>query len=264
MSEDLDQSKNEGEVFVEPKTGTEVSKERTRESEIKANVELWKSLGIDVDEADILSKTESLPEKEGFDWILYIPKGIKNSELYNMIKDHTSIPRNYNMGISPRIHDIDEVTMPRDSSESSYAVACRYDDGPDEDSYDHKEEDRNAKSPLEWEKIGDQYVTLKERLVAELRWSKDWNKESHHHLDRGASTWFPGCRTESNWVPNIGFNFITTEGSYYRLSQVIGSAFNIGAENIYTTYPGYGVRRVITAETDESDGNQPHTSEVRE
>lgn len=73
-----------------PETGSPVGKdlsgatperetrpERTKESEIKANIELWKGLGVEVDPEDVRAKIEELPEIGGFDWYLYIPEAEK-------------------------------------------------------------------------------------------------------------------------------------------------------------------------------------------
>ena len=61
---------------------TEGGEQRTRESEIKANVEFWKELGVDVDEADIRAKIEELPEVEGFDFYIYIPEWVITDQVF--------------------------------------------------------------------------------------------------------------------------------------------------------------------------------------
>jgi len=152
--------------------------ERTRETEIQANIEFWESLGIEIDEADVRAQIEALPEKEGFEWLHYIPEGVKNSQLIKLMKDR------FPVWVWDGVGDPDKIKMPRDTK-TSYAIAARFTQEPDEDSLGE-----DAKSPLDWEKSGNQFMTPSERMVAELR----WQKEQGSHLDEKYYTWCPGSR----------------------------------------------------------------------
>ena len=52
----------------------------TKRAEVKTNLEFWQELGVEVNEADIRKKIKNIPEVEGFDHYIYVPKGIKLSE----------------------------------------------------------------------------------------------------------------------------------------------------------------------------------------
>ena len=113
--------------------GTETTEinERTRESEIQANVELWRDLGIEVDESDVRAKIEELPEVEGFNWYFYMPKGIKTSEIWTILKEEYNAVELYKVSTV----DIDATTLPRSNDQDSYAIACRYSRDSDPDTY---------------------------------------------------------------------------------------------------------------------------------
>ena len=152
--------------------------ERTKKSEIKANVEFWQELGVEVDEADVRAKIEALSEKEGFNFYLYLPQGVKASQLIAEMKER------FPAWVWRSVGDPDKIKMPRTTKES-YAMAARYQQEPDEDSLEE-----NAKSAEDWEKTEDTFMTPAERIVAEMR----WHKEKGSHLDEkkyDSLSWLP-------------------------------------------------------------------------
>jgi|GEM_PF-3961134 len=192
--------------------------ERTRETEIQANVELWQSLGIEVDEADVRAQIEALPKREGFDWFHYIPEGIKNSQLIKLMEDR------FPVWVWEGVGDPDKIKMPRTTKES-YAVACRLQQEPDKDSLGE-----NAKSALDWEKTEDQFMSPLERMVAELR----WQKEQGSHLDEKYWTWCPGSRAAGDRVPYLSF---------------VDDEVCLSADHPEVRDPFLGVRRVVSKES---------------
>lgn len=201
---------------VEP----ESSKERTRELEIKANFEILRREGFAVFEEDIRDEIMKLPEVKDFDFYLYIPKDTVVSEVVS--KTFVDFDGNSTLKSS----ELDLIEMPR-RPEKAYAIAARYNQGPDENSLGE-----NAKSAEEYEKTDNKYMTPLERIFAEMRWMK----ENHTHMDERGATMFPGCRTKHKEVP-----FICVENMNEKVSM-----------NGYypsESHPDFGVRQVITAET---------------
>ena len=194
----------------------EQSKERTKESEIKDNVEFWKKLGIEVDEADVRREIEAIPEVEGFDWYFYIPQGIEFDKLW----DNIGCRKNFDDDES----DYEFFKTPR-STDKSYGIASRYSQEPDEDSLGEK-----AKSAEDWEKTNDQFMNLLERLIAEMRWS--WNNKGY--LDEKFITICPGNRS-------VLGNVVTVEHE--------GSNLEVCCDDPSTIDARMGVRRVITKDT---------------
>lgn len=200
-------------------TRTEQEKpERTRETEIKANVEFWQSKGVAISEEEIRQAIEALPEVEGFSWYLVIPKGLKNSEIWRMIENE--------MRTSTYVI-VDNINMPR-ITEETYSVAARYSQEPDEDSLGE-----HAQSACDHEKTQDQFMTPAERMVAELRWFE----ENDTHLDEdGNITLCPNSRDTNGTVPHLSFN---SKEYWERLGTWVHRGRN----------DRLGVRRVITKDT---------------
>jgi hypothetical protein len=196
----------------------EANPEITKESEIKATVEFWHSLGVEVDEADVREKIEALPEVEGYDRFVYVPKGIKISEVWEKMSERYP---NYSY-----IEGIDEITSPRDNQESAYAIATKFQEKPDEDSLGDK-----AKSPEEWEKTDDTFMSPMEYMIAEMR----YHAETGQHLDGSTATWCPGSRTAGGNVPFLRFD--SDDG------KVVLNGSDPGDRD-----PRGGVRRVVTSE----------------
>jgi hypothetical protein len=222
-----------------PESGepTEGGEQRTHESEIKANVEFWKDLGVEVDEADVRAKIEELPEVEGFDFYLYIPQGIKTSEIWQKMSGIFSVAKEEDVG------DLDQMQEPRSNEGESYVVACHSRREPDSDSIPEEEKwvagksviDHNSKTPEEWGEAGDSFLSPTEYFVACMR----WQIESGKTLDQRYGTMFPGSKIQSNEVP-IAHGNSAPDGALWLA---------------YSIYPhtklaaAYGIRRVITKDT---------------
>ena len=204
--------------------------ERTRESEIKANVEFWKGLGVEVDEADVRAKIEELPEVEGFDWYIYVPKDAEISDLERKSESMIRVSKN-----DDDLGNFDQIKQPRSDLEASYAVAARYQQEPDEDTLGD-----GVEPATEWEKKDDSFMSPTEYMVAMMR----WQRQEGTHLDEANQTIFPGSRTQKGKVLVMGY---------------VPDHENVG---IYSCHPGYcsaqeehtgrfimGVRRVITKDT---------------
>ncbi|MDD3774070.1 MAG: hypothetical protein PHW50_02225 [Patescibacteria group bacterium] len=165
---------------------------RTRESEIKANIEFWKDLGVEVDPEDVKEKIEELTEVEGKDWYIYVPHKM---DLPNLLIKMTDMfpsysPKDYEglitystdvYGKPKPIYVFPSLFSPRNASKNSYAIAATYQQEPDENSI-------GAKDPFEWEKSEEDYMTLLERTIAEMRWFQ----ENKTHLDNKFRTICPG------------------------------------------------------------------------
>lgn len=226
-------------------TGDEQEKkeERTRDSEIRANIEFWKSLkwhmsGFEFDEGDIRTKIEALPEKKDYNWYLYMPKGIEIVELWRTLGNELAHYVTHYVSYTVDNAGLEHcgLTFPRQSQES-YAVAASYSQEPEEDSLG-----KNAKPAEEWEKIGENFMNPAERIVAEIRW---WRKNKNH-LDEMNMTLCPGSRTIGGKVPHFTFHSTWVTRDVFTPSaegRVI-----IGAVRSSTKNPALGIRRVIVAE----------------
>jgi hypothetical protein len=196
---------------------------RTRESEIKANLEFWNSLGIEgveIDEDDIKEKISALPEKEGHDFYLYLPEKVISSQLISKMREWHPVDV---WGED----NLDQMEMPRTTKES-YAVAIRHQQEPDADSLGDK-----AKNAENWEREEGKvnFITPLEYLVAELR----YHQEEGQHLDENNWTLCPGSRTADGGVPFL--SFVPSGGKVYLNSYHPGHRF-----------PSLGVRRVVSKE----------------
>ena len=213
--------------------------ERSKESEIKANLEFWRDLGIEIDEADVREKVESLPEVEGFNWYFYMPKGITASQLISEMRKIFRFPVQMSTDTpdpSLDIGDPDKFEMPRNASEKSYVVAARYQQEPDKESLGEE----NAKSSKDWESTKETFfMTALERIVAEMR----WYKETGSHLDLIGVTLTPGCRAANGEVPSFTFHQdrIYPEDDF--LKNVYITSYGSGLRN-----PNLGVRRIVYKE----------------
>lgn len=237
---------------LEP-TGGEQEKtiERTKESEIKANVDFWQGLGVEVDTEDVQKEIEAVPEVPGFSFYLYMPEGIKFSDVWRKIyagTQHQESKRNF-----------DEVLeMPR-TAENSYAVAAHFSQTPDKDSLGE-----NAKSAEDWEKTDEKFMTPLERLVAGMRWSQEKGTDMdpietqfNFDLDElkegaqlfnnvGTYTLCPGSYwKDETWgkIPSVPLVY------HQNRHNLPVSIKHSAAQN--AVHPFFGVRRVITTDTPE-------------
>lgn len=207
-----------------------VERKRTRESEITANVEFWRDLGIKVDEADVRREIEKIPEVEGFDWYIYMPEGVKATDLLSKIQKP---------GI-PDYIDPEEIGSVR----KSYAIATRYQQEPDQETLGDYY-DRN-KTPIYYQnqtkKNGQYYMSIGERLAAELR----WRGNGRSHLDEKNFTVCPNS-VYGTGILCVGFRREKWASAPHR--ETVWShhpTVCIDAITFWDTGPNFGVRRVIT------------------
>ena len=195
-----------------------------KEAEVKSNLEFWQELGIEVNEVDIRKKIRKIPEVEGFDHYIYVPKGIKLSELWEKMKEKQPV---YDFSMSLASMDAIENINPdtRDNKDDSYAIAVKFQPEPDADTLGD-----NAKSAEEWNKLGDTFISPIEYLITAMR----YHAETGKHLDESTYTICPGSRFFFDSAPGLFFD--------------PGSG-GIGLFDDYPTYryPSAGVRRVITS-----------------
>ena len=240
--------------FVAPTTGQlEIEKptERTRKSEIQANIDFWKDLaieGIEINEDEIRAAIEALPEVEGFDWLIAIPKGVKTSELWkktNGIGYSTSSERNeFDNHTFFAGDELDSLESPRQSQET-FAVAARYSQEPDEDGLDGLDKSVHygpkAKTAQNWRRNGKTYMTLLEATVAELR----WHAQNGTHLSEEKDT----VCVDSVHATWLGFN--STHYKVPTLSYSKGEkAISLGSSDIDIISSRSGVREVVTKDTE--------------
>lgn len=237
------------EEFVAPETAS--SKERTRESEIQANIEFWKNNGFEVDEADIREKIEALPDVEGMTFVHYLPTGLKPSDL---AKHNWRRPNlRGSMAIKWQGHRVgaeklDEMTMPR-NTDQAYAFAMRSRGYPDNFSHVdiNGELHSDNKTAVEWEKTGEKFTTPLEEMVAEARWYMESHKNQDHFWSK---TFFPGSRTGDGGVPYMESSHRDpTSGS-----PDVVAVWDTAPDKLRKYYQSeeimpFGVRHVITAET---------------
>lgn len=215
-----------------PETGEPIEGgERTRESETKANVELWKDLGVEVDEADVRAKIEELPEVEGFDFYIYMP------DTHSIQKILWEKCREKIQG-SNTDFTLDQIRIDGTRERSgAYAIATRYRQELPEGDLDHYRDDRhrnNYRVADEWldvvDETGDEFMELSEYLILSLRW----------HRDHGSTLDF-GPEEKTMFPTNLKY------------PRIKGDIFTMGRNNsmyIYIDTKMAGlVRRVITKDT---------------
>ena len=217
----------------EPKE--EEEKERTRETEIKRNVEKWKVrakiLELDIDgatiEAEVRAAIEAVPEEKAKELgpeVAYdvMFKGVKPSQILRLAKEHS---RFYEWDGMDEYFDTQK--LPRSNQEKSYAIAYAFQQEPDEDSLGER-----AKSAEGWKKKGGEFMALPERVLA----GASWKEEKGSDLDEKNITLCAGSRAHSGDVSGVSFS------SGDREVHVDGC--NPGAR-----VPILGVRRVVSSET---------------
>ena len=134
-----------------------------RLSETKKLTEFWTDLGIDVDESDIKEKISLLPEIEGYDSYLYMPKGISVEKMSSLVIE--KVPSSM-VEFHPGT-----ITAPRLDSEP-YACAIKFESEAD---IDTKDQSVTHMNPSEY-------------LVFFLR----WYKENGPTVDRNYHTLIDG------------------------------------------------------------------------
>jgi hypothetical protein len=228
---------NEGEsTSMEP-----TEPKRTRESEIKANVEFWEDIGHPISEESIKKAIEEVPEVEGYDWYIVIPKGIQLPDIYELIQKNNFIKqtpmvepgwRNMMMNntnwLSFNKLRLDSSFRIPESSNETYAVAAKFQQEPDADSLGE-----NARSAKDWEKTNDHFMNPIVRLVAGQRYYQETGK----YLDQANNTMSPhSVYGLSQYAVNIPF-------VYFDHGEQIDAA------TPYQPFPRWGVRRVITKDS---------------
>ncbi|MCX6811906.1 MAG: hypothetical protein NT039_04410 [Candidatus Berkelbacteria bacterium] len=173
-----DETEPKGEETIEP------IPERTRESEIKANLEFWtdpywKEKGIEVTEEEIRNEVAKLPEVVGMDFIIYIPEDIKITDIVELMQKRYRVITSRNDGW--RTGEIWTKGLPK----TAFAQAIKYQQNPDKDSLR-----RNAKSVKKWVETKDDFLSPAAYLVAALR----YHNENGAPFDNWGVTMFPHSR----------------------------------------------------------------------
>ena len=209
----------------------ESTQERTRESEIRANIEYWQSLGIKLEEQEVRTAVEAVPEREGYNWIIVIPQGTKIWQLGSQVASFDSDLEFRNLA--------EVIEMSRKSNET-YAIAAHYRREVDKDSIGRK-----AKTAKNWENTGEEFMTPLECIIAEGRWYKD-NK---NHLNAKTLTLCPGSRSENGQVPYLEYS---TESNppqeFMRVSRIVKEII-LDSCSPEKRHRSLGVRRVITKDS---------------
>lgn len=210
-----------------PEEPTEATPERTKESEIQANIEFWQDLGVEVDPEDVREKIEALPEVEAFDYYVFMPP--TSGSLREVSERTISLISDGSFTINRNNHGGQRTEMGEGfrRTQESYAFAIRYQQEPDKDTLGE-----NAKSAEDWEETGDAYLMPGERLIA----GAQWYQREGTHLDEDFSTLCPGTRAEGGSVPYL---FHDKADGLDRLLTVSPSK----------RYERLGVRRVVTKDT---------------
>ncbi len=156
------------EAIKEDKLWVEEEKaKRTKEAEISANCDFWKEMGVEVDEEDVRTKIEAMPEVEGFDWYLYIPDG--NYGGFGLERPFRDASQPFKNVVSyPGRGGIGDITWPR-QKEKNYVVAARYQQEPDKDTLSKKDKHGywSGHTPEFYEeKEGLEFMNPVERAVA--------------------------------------------------------------------------------------------------
>ncbi len=260
-----------GEDLEGPERG--MTPERTKESEIKANVEFWQELGIEVDEKDVREKVEALPEVEGFDWYIYMPKGVGMSQLLELYQQKSALKVNIDKGYlndyfynEPKWDE--RITLPRSSKEESYVIAAKHQLDPDHDSLAFPVESpkESYKTLEDWDKTGDEFMSPPEMIVADLQYLKengyhlnDYRKGNIEDDQVNVFTYFPGTHLEARGSRDVivggsadveisigVLKYQGMSGKYYQVLNVrCGAHSHYGKHKIEFG----GIRRIVTKNT---------------
>lgn len=202
------------------------TKERTKESEIKANIDFWKDLGIEVDEEEVRREIEAIPDVKGYDWYTYIPMGIKLEDIWKLAKEKFS-------ALGGKYANL--IEMP-ESGEKSQAFAARYQQEPEKFSLGEL-----AKSTRKWEETNFHFMNPLVRIICEMRWFQSEGS----HLDEINATIFPNTRDGEN-------------GARIRYPADLNAVY-FESIDLDKTYGKEGVRLVITRDTSSEDIEQIKT-----
>ncbi len=235
------------EIPQTPEEPKEATSERTKDSEIKANVKFWKDLGIEVDEADVKAKIESIPEKEGFNWYFYFPE--MDSDSMNKILGKILVSSDLNLVIDvDRVNYLSQISHKRSSKKESYAIVAHYQQEPDVDSLGEKKRDYRFKYPQ------GEFMTFAELIVAEGR----WHSEDASHLNEKNATLCP--QSKMTYLPSLhsegfredrGAPIVSFFSGYKDLIMVdtsLRGTWAANASGALVNQPYVGWRRVFTSE----------------
>jgi len=190
---------------------------RTRESEIAANISFWKRRGIKISKKVVTIAIMALPEREGMNFYLVIPKGITCQKLWKMIGKE--MPTHQTM----ENEAFKFYSVPRDSKDKTYAVATRPSQRSDYGS--------RYVLPLALESELTNYMTPSEYIVAAMR----WYEETGTHLDEHSVTIFPRSRMSTGYMPEMDHCdhdelCVTHEGVNYCSGR--SSSTNVGPREV--------------------------------
>lgn len=235
------------------KVGTEFKKDDAEtllvESEVQRNVGFWHKLGFEVNEKDVKEKIEALPRVEGMDWLIYVPEDLKTratirkANLEGAIKQIPGEKKLWSMmtfWIKDKNgkHDF----TPRSNAESSYAIATRHQQEPDEDSLGDK-----ARTAIEWQKSDSEFMQPNELIIANMMWQLEHGGDNY--LDTSHITMCPGS------MVNNGIYGLTSEDEgtewvkYDGLRSYPRTKVHTIDINPYIVNPNIGVRKIVTAKT---------------
>ena len=244
--EDKPAAKTEG---AKDKPETESGAERIRAMEVIRNVAFWAELGIRVDAKDVKEKINALPVVDGMGEYIYVPKGLKTNAVFGnslegMIKKIPGEKKYWSMMMFFLNQKNNKSNFsPRSNVESSYAIACKGMQEPDPDSLGS-----GAKSILDWEKSGQEFMQPNELIIANMMWRMKHGSEQY--LDQKNATMCPGSRVNGDYYvlqsSDIagGFTFHggwAPEYETYDKTKVHSVGLNPREAN-----PKIGVRRVMT------------------
>jgi len=195
-SPEVGEPKDGGEnIPATPEEPKEATPERTVDTEIQTNIDLWKGLGVEVDPEEARARIESIPEIEKLlskrYAVIFIPRGIQASFIWQKMDER------FQTYSESHDCDLDDITSPRSNEEVSYAVAYRYRKEPDADTLGTR-----ARSVQDWENTGEAFMSPLERMVAELR----WHQEKGTYLDENFTTKCPGSRAPDGRVPGLYYD----------------------------------------------------------
>ena len=194
--------------------------EETIKKIVENEVTFWKKMGVEVDEADIKEKIKAMPELVDFDHYVYVPQGIKMSEVFEKMKKVGQEASSHYSTVQ-----MDEFITPRDNQKDSYAIAARFQPEPDADSLGD-----NAKSAEEWEKTDNTFMSPIEYFIIAMRYQTETNR----YLDENTYTHCPGSRAPNGDVPNLYFHAFDGE------VRIDGDASS-------SRRPCSGIRRVVAS-----------------
>lgn len=197
----------EAQGFSTPKPEEEKPIEQAMETMIKNAVFFWHDRGVQLDEADVRREFEAIPEVPGFDWYLYVPKGLSFGSYWEDYYSKHSLHSYYVEYIKGKEHLKDDLIEPSEHSEG-YAIATRY--------KQHADTQFRFYTVEELERLGFDFMSPLERLIAgqssyilKVGLLGYRSYENVFTLDKVGGTVCPGYR-----IPKTAYNLM--HRTYYK------------------------------------------------